>query len=240
MNLTDAQVLDAVNGHLDREHVSPDDRVRWLHAHRHTPTLHGMRPLIDRYLADDRSAPDLSGHARSLGGPHDLRKHAALSTPRGRLEDAPRQTAPMLTLDDIFELYLRYVPTVSRHESAEDLPDTWWPAHELGHLLTVPRCQIGKPMFGLPQVGPCDPNAPRSYAYELAAMSISRRLLKAVGQPKLFDQELEASEYDVIHYGSHACARRILRRRNLLRLPHDHPCLEARVRRALLGTLFAP
>ena len=51
MTLTDQQVLDAVNGLLDREHVPPSDRTRWLHAHRHnTSSLQGMLPLIDRYL----------------------------------------------------------------------------------------------------------------------------------------------------------------------------------------------
>ena len=51
MTLTDQQVIDAVNVLLDREHVSPGDRIRWLHAHRHgTSSLQGMLPLIDRYL----------------------------------------------------------------------------------------------------------------------------------------------------------------------------------------------
>jgi hypothetical protein len=143
-----------------------------------------------------------------------------------------------LTIDDIFELYLRYVPESSRHDNADEEADSWWPAHELGHLLTVPPRQIGLPWFGLPvELGPYEPGADRSYAYELAAMSVSRRLLEAARRPKLFDSELENSNLVVIHYGSRASARRILRRRGVLRLPRDRVRLETMVRRAvgLLG-----
>lgn len=92
----------------------------------------------------------------------------------------------MLTLDDLCELYRRYVPVTSRHPNARRWARrwarvaTWWPAHELGHLLTVPPAWIGRPVFGMDtDVAPYEPNAARWYAYELAAMSVSRRLLTA-------------------------------------------------------------
>lgn len=142
-----------------------------------------------------------------------------------------------LTLDDIFDLYQRYVPEASRHENADDEPESWWPAHELGHLLTVPPRQIGLPWFGLPvEPSPCDPNADRGYAYELAAMSVSRRLLASSGRPDLFsgpNGELEGSGSNVMLYGSHVYARRIMRRRGVLRLPRDRSRLEARIRRVV-------
>lgn len=50
MHLTDQQILNIVNDLLDREHVSPSDRVRWLHAHSHNSTLRAMQPLIEGYL----------------------------------------------------------------------------------------------------------------------------------------------------------------------------------------------
>ena len=67
--------------------------------------------------------------------------------------DRMRKTAakPRLDLADLHELCERYVPITSLHPKARAVatPDTWWPAHELGHLLTVPRARIGDPLFGL-------------------------------------------------------------------------------------------
>jgi len=60
-------------------------------------------------------------------------------------------TTRPLQLDDLCDLCERYVPIESRHPKARTLPDadSWWPAHELGHLLTVPRARIGQPLFGI-------------------------------------------------------------------------------------------
>lgn len=129
------------------------------------------------------------------------------------------------------------MPLVSRHPGARTGFDLWWPAHEIGHLLTVPRRNIGMPLFGLDNEGD-------SYqAYELAAMSISRRLLAACGRPDLFYDpkigELESSNYDIVHFGPRARARRLLRQRRLLRLPHTRSGLEVLCQRALAGTSTA-
>lgn len=147
-----------------------------------------------------------------------------------------------LTLSDIRALYQRYVPDASRHPSAREVGGPrWWPAHEIGHLLTVPHQNIGIRMFGLDNEGVSYQETERFLAYELAAMSISRRLLTACGHPDLFYNpkigELEASNYDVIHFGSRSHARRLLRQRQLLLLPGTRSGLEVLCQRALAGTL---
>lgn len=146
----------------------------------------------------------------------------------------------MLTLDDLRELYGRYVPAASRHPNARrwarrwSRVASWWPAHELGHLLTVPPAWIGRPLFGMDtDVQPQDPNAGRWFAYELAAMSVSRRLLTACGRLDLFLDELKYTDGNVIYYGSTAQGRRILRRAHALRLPRSRAGLEAKLRRAV-------
>ena len=146
-----------------------------------------------------------------------------------------------LILGDIRVLYQRYVPDASRHPGAREVGGPrWWPAHEIGHLLTVPHRNIGMPMFGLDNEGASYEETERFLAYELAAMSISRRLLTACGHPELFYHpkigELEASDYDVVHFGSRSYAQRLLRRRQLLRLPRTRAGLEVLCQRALAGT----
>lgn len=138
-----------------------------------------------------------------------------------------------LKLCDLRELYLRYVPPQSMHPNAEADDAAWWPAHELGHLLTVPRRSIGWRLFGL--VGPASPWNPgfdRIAAYELAAMSVSRRLLTACGRRDLFDDEVKNSEYDIMHLGPRSRARAIVRLR-CPRLPHTREGLERLIRRAV-------
>lgn len=141
-----------------------------------------------------------------------------------------------LTLSDIRALYERYVPQSSRHSGARLGFSLWWPAHEIGHLLTVPRRNIGMPLFGLDNAGATSQETACAQAYELAAMSISRRLLAACDRPDLFCDELEASDYDVMHFGSHNRARRLLRKRRLLRLPRTRSGLETLCQRALAPT----
>ena len=149
----------------------------------------------------------------------------------------------MLTLDDLLDLYKRYVPVASRHPHAQRSrrADSWWPAHELGHLLTVPPTHIGAPLFGMDtDVSWHHPQAEQWWAYELAAMSVSRRLLVACGRFDLFagpNGELAASDYDVVHYGSRAAARRILRRQRALRVPRTRSGLEAKLQRTVAAAV---
>jgi hypothetical protein len=144
-----------------------------------------------------------------------------------------------LTIRDLCDLFRRYVPAASRHTSASsgDGP-LWWPAHELGHLLTVPPRAIGLPMFGLDD--DADPDqlcVPERRCRELAAMSVSYRLLVACGRPDLADQEREDTDHETMEYSWEDHARRrvpeILREHGCLRIPRSREVLETKLRHAI-------
>lgn len=138
-----------------------------------------------------------------------------------------------MTLRDLITLCNRYVPEVSRHPGSVPLRDNdpWWAAHEIGHLLTVPRRMIGEPMFGLESgLRPTHPDFPRCAAYELAAMSVSEQLLTAIGRANLYAAEIRGTDSDVLAYGSRSRARQILRRKRCLRVPTTREALERKIR----------
>lgn len=128
-----------------------------------------------------------------------------------------------LTLRALRTLYLRYVPSDSRHYNADD-GARWWPAHEIGHLLTVPLENIGEPMFGIDIEG-LNPETDiqlelKLIAYEGAAMSISHRLLVAAGHRELAKQEgKDTDDYTLGVTDTPRSRRRI---QHILR---DHRCL---------------
>jgi hypothetical protein len=149
-----------------------------------------------------------------------------------------RQTTPSLTLEDLRDLYQRYVPAAARHPNARKTRGAaWWPAHELGHLLTVPPSWIDLPLFGMDvDVAPSDPSADLWFAYELAAMDVSRQLLLACDRAALYygaGGEIAGTDPDLLRFGDHEHAQRILRRRGVLRLPTSRAALEAKIRRAI-------
>ena len=119
-----------------------------------------------------------------------------------------------MKLIDLKELCKLYIPKASRHPASIRGPGDWWPAHELGHLLTVPRRTIGKPLFGMDTTtGTWAPDFDRVSAYEIAAMFISERLLVACGRTDLFDEEVANTDPEIKEYGSRSRASQILRRR---------------------------
>lgn len=148
----------------------------------------------------------------------------------------------MLTLRDLFDLFERYVPVTSRHASAKrgDGP-LWWPAHEIGHLLTVPSSAIGRPLFGLDDVNdPARANVHERLCRELAAMSVSRKLLTACGRADLADQEVEDTDSDTMYYDPGKRLRVILREHRCLRLPRTRKGLETKLRRVLSNASKEP
>jgi len=140
-----------------------------------------------------------------------------------------------LTLRDLSLLYRRYVPVASRHPRAWPSDGAlWWPAHELGHLLTVPPEWIGLPMFGLDDNGELDsPKTHELCCRELAAMSVSRRLLIACGRRDIARREGEETDYETMMHLDDPSARRrvraILRKHNCVRLPRTREGLEAKL-----------
>jgi len=105
--------------------------------------------------------------------------------------------------------------------------------------MTVPHSWIHRPLFGMDiDVSLSNPHAKVWYAYELAAMDVSRRLLLACDREKLYygyDGELDNTSYDILQSGDHEHARRILRRRGILRTPKTPSELEVKIRRRLYG-----
>lgn len=143
-----------------------------------------------------------------------------------------------MTLRDIYQLCERFVPALSRHPNSFSFREGWWPAHEVGHLLTVEPASIGLVMFGLDD--DADPNALQTFerrCRELAAMRISYRLLVAAGRQDLADQEVEDTDRDTLILGWEGPAKRrvnaILRERRTLRVPRTREALEAKCRRVL-------
>lgn len=134
-----------------------------------------------------------------------------------------------LTLADLRELCDRYVPDKCRHEDSFDRAVDWWPSHELGHLLTVARWRIGREMFGL------DGGPERELrSHELAAMSVSRRLLETAGRRDLARAEYHDTDDSTLHYyDDRGRVNAILRRHRVVRLPTTRGGLERILQRAV-------
>jgi hypothetical protein len=136
-----------------------------------------------------------------------------------------------MTLDDLRELCLAYVPNASLHPGAHEhlageLIADWWPAHELGHLMTVPPSWIGETMMGID-----DDATPESLCLELAAMAVSRQLLEACGRPDLALDERSETSDRVLSLDGDPRVRQILRRRGVVRVPTTRGGLERKLRR---------
>ncbi len=140
-----------------------------------------------------------------------------------------------LILDHLRDLCDRYVPLASRHEgSLLPLPpisgDEWWWAHEIGHLLTVPLENIGRRYFGL---GSPDRRvrAPEHElrCRELAAMSVSRRLLHAAGRRDLARRERANTCRITLYWEDRGRVQQILAERQCLQLPRDRDRLERKL-----------
>ena len=142
-------------------------------------------------------------------------------------------TAGRLTLADLRQLCARYVPRASRHPGSLDRGDHWWPAHELGHLLTVDPRGIGQPLFGLEwsEASGTDPRCVHELrCRELAAMSVSRRLLTAAGRADLVRTEIDSTDGATLCYADGGRVRRILRKHRCLRVPRTRGELERKLR----------
>ena len=137
-----------------------------------------------------------------------------------------------LTLADLRRLCDRYVPLTSRHPGSLDRDDHWWHAHELGHLLTVDSRDIGQPLFGLEwsEASATDPRREHELrCRELAAMSVSRRLLIAAGRADLVRAEIDSTDGATLRYADRGRVRRILRKHRCLRLPSTRAELERKL-----------
>lgn len=138
-----------------------------------------------------------------------------------------------LQLRSLAALVQKYVPAASLHGnySFRASDPSWWPAHELGHLLTVPRAWVGLPSFNL-QLDGCErfhADFPRQASYEVAACSVSWRLLRLCGRADLIVEEQNGTDTAPFDYHNRAYTRRILRRTHCLRLPGTRDGLERKI-----------
>ena len=142
----------------------------------------------------------------------------------------------MLTLHDLHILCDRYVPWIARIEASRTYMNQrpphnseWWWAHEIGHLLTVPIKNINVPLFGMG--GKINRHNKHEFqCRELAAMSISRRLLCAIGRRDLAIRERNETVAATLHYDDRGRVQEILQEHACLRLPLDRHRLEMKLK----------
>lgn len=120
----------------------------------------------------------------------------------------------MIGLAEMHALALRYVPPAAAdHRLADSGPDSWWPAHEIGHFLVATRHECYSPKFG---IDICAANGTGVYRYviakEIAATSISQRLLRRSGYGDLADAEIQYTDEMTLECSFERWCRRAVRR----------------------------
>ena len=131
-----------------------------------------------------------------------------------------------MKLSDIRDLAYRFVPL----EAADARlymqgSRSWWPAHEIGHFLVATAAECRASQFGLDFAIPITDGPLYRYtiAREIAATSISQRLLRRIGHAELADQEIEYTDMDTLDCAFEAWCRRsvrgLLRANKATRLP---------------------
>ena len=101
-----------------------------------------------------------------------------------------------LSLRDIHRLAVRYVPTAAAdHRLFDDDARSWWPAHEIGHFLVATSAECREHKFGIDIDAEAGTAAHRyMVAKEIAAMSISQRLLRRSGHAAIADEEIQFTD----------------------------------------------
>jgi hypothetical protein len=135
-------------------------------------------------------------------------------------------------LAQIRDLAWRFVPAEAADSRLfEYTARSFWPAHEIGHFLVATRAECRAYRFdldGTVRTG----TAKYRYAIsrEIAAMSISQRLLRRAGHGKLADEEIEYTDETTLEcsyerWCKHEVAK-LLRVNHAQRLPRTFEGLE--------------
>jgi hypothetical protein len=143
-----------------------------------------------------------------------------------------------LRLAEIRDLAYRFVPGAAADRRLYEYgPRSWWPAHEIGHFLVATRRECRQPLFGLDFYASraSQSSADREYRYviarEIAAISISQRLLRQSGHTRLADEEIQYTDENTLECGYERWCKRsassLLRANNAVRLPSTFHGLEA-------------
>lgn len=143
----------------------------------------------------------------------------------------------MLSLANLKKLAVRYVPSIAADARMHENARSWWPAHELGHFLVASADECLRDRFGLEyfdEVPISNKHAIASWrhalASEVAAMSISQRLLRRAGHIKLADEEIKYTDETTIDSSfelwCQRATRRLLAFHHVTRLPTTYAGLE--------------
>ena len=156
-----------------------------------------------------------------------------------------------LRLAEIKDLAHRFVPTTAADwRLYEHSARSWWPAHEIGHFLVATRDECRQSLFDL-DLYMSDLNrytrAPK-YRYviarEIAATSISQRLLRRSDHTALADQEIQYTDEATLECTFERWCKRsvekLLRENQAHRLPTTSQGLEALLMRKAqaVGTTY--
>jgi len=139
-----------------------------------------------------------------------------------------------LTLLDLWRLAVEWCPKKARWPHLIDEHNSWGPAHELGHALIEPSDRWDKHDYGRCALAFCRCKAERCDTHEVAAMLISRALLRAAGNEFMSEREYnETSDIDLVQPIHEARAKALLRRKRLWPVPRTRRTLEAALKRRL-------
>ena len=149
----------------------------------------------------------------------------------------------MLLLTEIRDLAYRFVPvTAADSRLYTSGHRSFWPAHEIGHFLVATADECRQSMFGLDtgdEIGrPCAPETPLFHyviSREIAAISISQRLLRRIGRPALADEEIQYTDENTLECGFETWCKRavhkLLRTNRIVRLPTTFEGMELLLKR---------
>lgn len=140
-----------------------------------------------------------------------------------------------MRLSEIRDLAHRFVPQAAADRRLYECgPRSWWPAHEIGHFLVATADECRQPRFGIDDEE--SPGIDKSWsryaiAKEIAATSISQRLLRRSGHGSLAVDEIQYTDEHTLECAFEAwCERavqKLLRANKTARLPSTRAGLEA-------------
>ena len=151
-----------------------------------------------------------------------------------------------MKLSQIRDLAYRFVPVEAADARLFDTTcRSFWPAHEIGHFLVATDFECRSSRFNLDNTVR---TGTAKYRYviarEIAAMSISQRLLRRAGHGKIADEEIEYTEEKTLEcsyerWCKHEVAK-LLRTNHAHRLPTTFDGLELLLSRKARTVKTAP
>ena len=155
-----------------------------------------------------------------------------------------------LRLIEIRDLAYRFVPGTAADPRLYFYGHrSWWPAHEIGHFLIASPAECQQSLFGIDDGIDAKHESPEFryvIAREVAATSISQRLLRRSGHVTLANEEIEYTDENTLECSFESwckrAARRLLHANKVERLPSTFKGMSALLARKAreAGTTFYP